>query len=148
MLNRSQITDGEDDLQIWRVAANMFGTDWGVPCFSSVVRQMPGYKWKVARPAYTRSWRPPAEVNPPPKCRRGLQTKRFQFWVQLPVIHPTEGQLLVGIIPHQKQIHLCYHVKAFCRDITPVSVSTSLLQYTKTCFPFPAMRLERRSGSV
>jgi hypothetical protein len=34
--------------------------DWSFPCFSSVVRQMPGYKWKGARPAYTRSWRPSA----------------------------------------------------------------------------------------
>jgi len=30
-----------------------------------------------------------------------------EFWVQLPGIHPTKGQLLVGIIPHQKQIHHC-----------------------------------------
>jgi hypothetical protein len=43
--------------------------------------------------------------SPPPKCRRNLQPKRLQFWVQLPGIHPTIGQLLIGIISHQKQIH-------------------------------------------
>jgi len=50
-------------------------TDWGFPCFSSVIKQMPGYKWKGARPTYTRPWIPSAEVIPS-KCRRGLQRKR------------------------------------------------------------------------
>jgi hypothetical protein len=69
--------------------------DWVLSCFSSVVRQMPGYKWKGARPAYILSWRPSAEVTPPPKAfspNSGFNP---------PDIHPTKGRLLVGIIPHQ-----------------------------------------------
>jgi len=43
----------------------------------------------------------------PPKCRRGLQPKRVQFWVQFQSIHSTKGLLLVGIIPHKKKIQKC-----------------------------------------
>jgi hypothetical protein len=53
--------------------------DCGFPCFSSVVRQILEYKWKGARPSYTWSWRPSAEMTPSPQCRRGLRSKRAQF---------------------------------------------------------------------
>jgi hypothetical protein len=49
--------------------------DWGFPCFSSVVRQMPEYKWKGARTAYTRPWRPSAEMIPPPQLSQRLSAK-------------------------------------------------------------------------
>jgi hypothetical protein len=36
---------------------------WDFACSSSVVRKMLGYKWKGARPAHTRSWRPSAKAS-------------------------------------------------------------------------------------
>jgi hypothetical protein len=63
---------------------------WGFPSFSSVLRQMLGYKWKGHGPP-TSYQRPSAEMIPP-KCRSGLQPMRSQFWAQLPG-YPTKERI-------------------------------------------------------
>jgi hypothetical protein len=67
-------------------------TDWGFPCFSSVVRQMPGYNLKGARPAFPNhgglqlKWFPPQVAEAISQsvpntsgfnCQRAIQPKSF-----------------------------------------------------------------------
>jgi hypothetical protein len=86
--------------------------DWGFPCFSSVIRQMPGYKWKGAQPAYTRSWRPSAQASP----ILGSTPR-----------HPS-NQRTVASWDHPPPV-------LTCQDITSVSISTSPVIVYRDPFP-------------
>jgi hypothetical protein len=81
----------------------LFGyPDWGLPCFTSVVRKMTGYNSKGAQPAYPQSWRPLAKMIPTPPSCRGHQPKRSQpLWVQLPNIHPTKVLFAKDKLPNK-----------------------------------------------
>jgi hypothetical protein len=75
-------------------------TDWGFPCFSSVVRQMPGYNSKGARPAFShscflpKSQRLPAQAIPDllgwtprrPSNQNPFHKGQIALWDNLPPV--------------------------------------------------------------
>jgi hypothetical protein len=81
--------------------------DWGFPCLSSVARQMPGCKWKRTWSAYTRSWRPSTEVIFPPNVAETFSQSESNSGFNSQASIQPKDEFLVGIIPHQKQIHQC-----------------------------------------
>jgi hypothetical protein len=64
--------------------------DWGFPCFSSVVRQMPGYNWKRGHDPLPTIMEALSQNAPPPPKSHVPSTKAIpSLWVQLPDIHPS-----------------------------------------------------------
>jgi hypothetical protein len=114
--------------------------DWGFPCFSSVLKQILGYKWKGARAAYTRSWRPSAEVIPPSQV-----SQRPSAEVS-PILgstsrHPSNQRTTASRDHPQPEAN---PPVLTCQDITPVSVSTSPVIVYKDLFPISSNASSRQ----
>jgi hypothetical protein len=110
-----------------RVVSWLFGyLDWGFPCFSSVVRQMPGHNSKGARPASPITEAFSRSESPPPN-HSGLQPKRPQhFSAQLPEKPSNQnrfdkGQVLWWGNPPLSAVSLVWQVNAFRHDKTPLA---------------------------
>jgi hypothetical protein len=76
-------------------------SEWGFPCISSVLRQMPGHNWKggTARLPKIRGRPQPKGFPPSPKSQKPSGKAISSIWVQLLHIQPTEILFLQDKLP-------------------------------------------------
>jgi hypothetical protein len=111
------------------------------PCFSSVVRQMPGYNWKETWPAYPNHGGLQPKLFPPSLKSQGPSAKAIPTLLSSTPRHPSNQSSI-----HKRQIAWwdhpptssnnpsSEHVKAFSQDNNLVSVSTSPVIVYKALF--------------
>jgi hypothetical protein len=122
----------------WGSRTGTYMTDWipshatllgypevDFPCFSSVIRQMPGYKWKGARPAYTRSWRLSAKESPilGSNPRHPSNQRTIASWDHLPPVLTCQG-----LQPRHHTVSVSTSPVMVYKDPFPISRNASWTQ--------------------
>jgi hypothetical protein len=123
------------------------------PCFSSVVRQMPGYNSKGARPAFPNhgglqlKWFPPKVAEAISQSDHNTSGFKPLRAIQLKS-SLQRTRCLMGQSPTSSNNPYSENVKAVRRDKYPVSVSTPPVIVLRHLLPFPAMTFVRRNGQT